>query len=140
MKPWMKWAAAGLVLALLVAGTARTLSARKARQNALEAQQVAQKTQVSIALAAADLLQVKALELTQSVAISGPIRAVNTAWVKARVPGELRNLTVREGDAVRAGHLADYKSSRYIGLPPLVDGKAAVVVLGANRNLKRLRK
>lgn len=105
MKPWMKWAAAGLVLALLVAGTARTLSARKARQNALEAQQVAQKTQVSIALAAADLVQVKPLELTQSVAISGPIRAVNTAWVKARVPGELRNLTVREGDAVRAGQV-----------------------------------
>ncbi|MDD2882049.1 MAG: efflux RND transporter periplasmic adaptor subunit [Rhodoferax sp.] len=101
----MKWAAIGLVLTLLAAGTVRTLSARKARQSALEAQQAAQKIQVSIDLAVADLVQVKALELTQNVAISGPIRAVNTAWVKARVPGELRDLTVREGDSVRAGQV-----------------------------------
>jgi RND family efflux transporter MFP subunit len=105
MRPWMKWAAAGLVLALLAAGTARTLSARKLRQSALEAQQATQKSQVHIDLVAADLVQLKPLELTQSVVISGPIRAVNMAWVKARVPGELRNLTVREGDTVRAGQL-----------------------------------
>jgi RND family efflux transporter MFP subunit len=105
MKPWMKWTLAGLVAALLVAGTLRTLSARHARQVALEAQQAAQKTQVSIALAASDLVQVKPLELQQTVLISGPIKAVNTALVKARVPGELRDLTVREGDAVRAGQL-----------------------------------
>ena len=105
MKPWMKWAAVGLVVMLLVAGAARTLSARKARQSALDAQQSAQKTQVSMALAAADLVQAKTLELTQNVAVSGPIRAVNTAWVKARVPGELRDLAVREGDSVRAGQV-----------------------------------
>lgn len=105
MKPWMKWTLAGLVAALLVAGTLRTLSARHARQVALEAQQAAQKTQVSIALAASDLVQVKPLELQQTVLISGPIKAVNTALVKARVPGELRDLTVREGDAVRAGQV-----------------------------------
>lgn len=105
MKPWMKWTLAGLVAALLVAGTLRTLSARHARQVALEAQQAAEKTQVSIALAASDLVQVKTLELQQTVLISGPIKAVNTALVKARVPGELRDLTVREGDAVRAGQV-----------------------------------
>lgn len=105
MKPWMKWTLAGLVAALLVAGTLRTLSARHARQVALEAQQAAQKTQVSITLAASDLVQVKPLELQQTVLISGPIKAVNTALVKARVPGELRDLTVREGDAVRAGQV-----------------------------------
>lgn len=105
MKPWMKWALAGLVAALLVAGALRTLSARQARQTALEAQQAAQKSQVSVALAANDLVQVKPLELQQSVLISGPIKAVNTALVKARVPGELRDLTVREGDSVRAGQV-----------------------------------
>ena len=105
MKPWMKWTLAGLVVALLVAGTLRTLSARQTRQIALEAQQVAQKTQVSIALASSDLVQVKPLELQQNVLISGPIKAVNTALVKARIPGELRDLTVREGDTVRAGQV-----------------------------------
>lgn len=105
MKPWMKWTLAGLVVALLVAGALRTLSARQARQAALDAQQAAQKSQVSIALAASDLVQVKTLELQQTVLISGPVKAVNTALLKARVAGELRGLTVREGDTVRAGQV-----------------------------------
>jgi RND family efflux transporter MFP subunit len=105
MKPWMKWTLAGLVAALLAAGTLRTLSARHAAQAALDAQQAAQKSQVSIELTARDLLQVKTLELQQTVLISGPVKALNTALVKARVPGELQNLTVREGDTVRAGQV-----------------------------------
>jgi len=105
MKPWIKWTLAGVVVALLVAGTLRTLSARKARQSALEAQQAAQKSQVSINLAASDLIQVKRLELTKIVLISGPLKAVNTALVKARVAGELRGLSVREGDSVTAGQV-----------------------------------
>jgi RND family efflux transporter MFP subunit len=105
MTPKMKWAIAALVVALLAAGTARTLSARKARQAGLESQQAAQKIQVSIDLAPSDLVRVKAVELTQVVTVSGSIRAVNVAMVKARVPGELRGLTVREGDLVRAGQV-----------------------------------
>ncbi|MDP1528049.1 MAG: efflux RND transporter periplasmic adaptor subunit [Rhodoferax sp.] len=105
MKPWIKWTLAGLAVAVLVGGTLRTLSARQARQAALEAQQVAQKSQVSVALAASDLVQVKTLELQQTVLISGPIKAVHTALVKARIPGELQDLTVREGDSVRAGQV-----------------------------------
>ena len=105
MKPWMKWTLTGLVAALLVAGTVRTLMARKANQAALQAQQAAQKTQVSIALAPSDLVRVNILELQQTVLISGPIKAVNTALVKARIPGELRGLSVREGDTVRAGQV-----------------------------------
>ncbi len=105
MKPWMKWATTGLVLALLAAGTVRTLSARKSRQAALDAQHAAQKTEISMALTAGDLVLVKTLELEQGVSISGPVKAANTAWVKARVPGELQNLTVREGDSVRAGQV-----------------------------------
>lgn len=105
MKPWMKWAAAGLVLALLAAGTLRTLSARQAKQAALAAQQLAQQTQVSISLDAADVVQVRSLLLNQVIELSGPVRAVNTAWVKAKVPGELRDLVVHEGDAVHAGQV-----------------------------------
>lgn len=105
MKPWIKWTLAGLAVAVLVGGTLRTLSARQDRQAALEAQQAAQKSQVSVALATSDLVQVKTLELQQTVLISGPIKAVHTALVKARIPGELRDLTVREGDPVRAGQV-----------------------------------
>jgi len=105
MKPWIKWTLTGLVAAVLVGGTLRTWSARQARQAALEAQQAAQKSQVSVALAASDLVQVKTLELQQTVLISGPVKAVHTALVKARIPGELRDLAVREGDTVRAGQV-----------------------------------
>jgi len=105
MKPWIKWTAAALVLALLAAGAARMLAARKSRQAALEAQQLTQKTQVSIDLAASDLLQVKALTLRLGVGIAGPIKAVNTAVLKARIPGELRGLSVHEGDTVRQGQV-----------------------------------
>ena len=103
MKPWMKWTLAGLVAALLVVDTLRTLSARRAAQAAIEAQQAVQKSQVGVVLAASDLVQVKTLELQQNVLISGPVKAVNTAMVKARAPGELRDLSLREGDTVRVG-------------------------------------
>lgn len=105
MKPWLKWACAGLIIAALAAGAARTLSARKTGQAALEAQQETQKVQVSIDLQASDLIQVTAMDLPLSIGISGPVKAINTALVKARVAGELQGLTVREGDTVRAGQV-----------------------------------
>ena len=105
MKPWMKWTATGLIVALLAAGAVRTFSAHKAKQTALQAQQTVQNAQVPVELSPADLVQAKTLELSQILDISGPIKAVNAAFVKARVPGELLGLTLREGDAVKAGQI-----------------------------------
>jgi RND family efflux transporter MFP subunit len=105
MKPWLKWTLGGVVLALLVAGALRTFSARQTRQAALDAQQDAQKTQVSLGLLPADLVRVKTLELPRNIDLSGTLKAVNTAMVKARVAGELQGLSVREGDVVKAGQV-----------------------------------
>lgn len=105
MKPWLKWTLAGVVLALLAAGALRTFSARQARQAALDAQQEVQRTQVSLSLVAADLVQVKTLDMPRNIALSGTLKAVSSAWVKARVPGELQGLSVREGDVVQAGQV-----------------------------------
>lgn len=105
MKRWLKWIVIGLVVVLLAGGVLRALSARKAQKEALDAQQVTLKAQVSVELTPTDLVQAKTLALTQGLAIAGPLKAVNSALVKARVPGELQGLTVREGDFVKAGSI-----------------------------------
>lgn len=104
MKPWLKWALLALVVALLASGVWRALSARKAQQQAV-AKLASQNTQAVVQLGASDVVQVTTRELATGVAISGALKAVNTAMVKARVAGELQGLTVREGDAVKAGQI-----------------------------------
>ena len=105
MKSWLKWLVFALVLAALAAGTWRLVSGRQAQKVALEAQQAAQKIQAVVELASADLVQLKTVDLVQGLAIAGPLRATNTAFVKARVAGELQGLTLREGDRVTAGQV-----------------------------------
>ncbi len=57
----------------------------------------------ALELAASDLARAAVVDLSRTVEASGSIKAANSAYVKARVAGELRSLTVREGDPVRAG-------------------------------------
>ena len=113
MKPWLKWTLSALVVVLLASGVWRALSARKAQQDAVAAL-AAQRTQTVVELGATDVLQVKTHELAQGLSVSGALKAVNTAIVKARVAGELQGLTVREGDSVKAGQIiAQVESTEY---------------------------
>lgn len=67
-----------------------------------------------LVLAPLDVAQVQDRRLDTSLPISGTLKAVHTALVKARVPGELQGLTVREGDTVQAGQLlARIQSTEY---------------------------
>ena len=100
----VKWAIALLVIAALGFGVFRALSAKKAQQTAVAAQ-AAQVAVPSIELAQSDVLAVKSRELAQGLPISGALKAVNSAIIKARVAGELQALTVREGDVVKAGQV-----------------------------------
>jgi membrane fusion protein (multidrug efflux system) len=52
-----------------------------------------------------DITQVKPRDLRQILLASGSLRAVNQAAVKARVAGEVRDVLVREGEAVQAGQV-----------------------------------
>lgn len=112
MKTRTRWAVGLLVLLLVVGGTLRTLSARKARQAAPAAAPV----EVGITLAPGDTVRATTRELVQALPISGTLRAVDWAVVKARVAGEISGLTVREGDSVTAGQViaridpVDYQS------------------------------
>jgi hypothetical protein len=92
MKAWLKGALGIVIVALLAAGIWRTLAARNNKQAALAAQQQAQKAPVALALRPADLVTVKAVDLPLTLALSGTVKAVHTAFVKARIPGELQGL------------------------------------------------
>jgi RND family efflux transporter MFP subunit len=97
------WLAAGLAVLALALGVGRALSARKAQQQAVA--QTSTQVQPVVELAASDVFKAATRELTQGLPISGSLKAVNSAIVKARVAGELQGLSVREGDAVKAGQV-----------------------------------
>lgn len=105
MKLPVKWIVGGVVVALVAVGVLRTLSSREAAKLALEAQQASQKQQASIELGAGDVIQAQRVELPQVLPVSGALKAVNSAFVKAKAAGELQSLSVREGDFVKAGQV-----------------------------------
>ncbi|MFI8618983.1 efflux RND transporter periplasmic adaptor subunit [Acidovorax sp. NPDC077693] len=102
MKRWIPWMAAAVVVVLVGGGAWRGMAARQAQQKAL-AEASAQKAQAPLQLAADEIILVRRQNLTLGVPVSGSLRAVESAMVKARVGGELQGLTLREGDSVKAG-------------------------------------
>ena len=104
MTRWLKWGAAVLLVALLAFGVMRALAQRKAQQEAAQAQ-AAQRAEAPVELGASDLVQVKTRVLSQGLAISGALKAANSAVIKARVAGELQGFVLREGDLVKAGQI-----------------------------------
>jgi RND family efflux transporter MFP subunit len=99
-----RWLALALALLLIGFGVMRALSARKAQQQAVAEASVA-KAQAVAELAAGDVVKAQERELSQGLPISGSLKAFSSAVVKARAAGELQGLTVREGDAVKAGQV-----------------------------------
>ena len=109
----LKWLALLVLLALVAAGVLRAWSARQAQQEAL-ALATASQEQTVVELAATDVVRAQQHQLTQGLPISGSLKAVNSALVKARAAGELQGLAVREGDRVRAGQvIARIESTEY---------------------------
>ncbi|MBP8860100.1 MAG: efflux RND transporter periplasmic adaptor subunit [Ottowia sp.] len=110
MSRWLKTA---LVLLTLIAVVALGWRGYAARQATRQAQSAPVKDPV-MELSAIDLATAHVVELTSGLPISGALKAVNSAIVKARVPGELQGLTVREGDRVEAGQvIARVESTEY---------------------------
>ncbi|HRI19124.1 MAG TPA: efflux RND transporter periplasmic adaptor subunit, partial [Burkholderiaceae bacterium] len=102
MKTWMKWGVGVLALAVLGAAAMRAIVARKAEQTQLAAPE---RAATALDLTAGDLLVVQPGELVRTLEVSGGLKAVESAYVKARVAAEVRQLAVREGDTVRAGQV-----------------------------------
>ncbi len=90
-----------VVLALAV-GIWRALSVKRAQQLAATD---AALLQAQIELSNNDVFTAEIREITQGLAVSGTVKALNYAIIKARVAGELKEITVREGDSVTAGQV-----------------------------------
>lgn len=102
---WKLWLILIILAVGLGLGVARALQKRADKQsNAAAAAATLQQAKV-YTLGAGDVLVAKAQTVQQVVPVSGALRALQTAVIKARVPGELRGLNKREGDSVRAGEV-----------------------------------
>ena len=92
----------GFVVLALVLGVARALLTKRAQQQAAAAPGL---TQTQIEVTPNDIVVADTRPLTQGLDISGTVKAMNFAVIKARVPGEIKSIAVREGDHVKAGQV-----------------------------------
>lgn len=105
MKRWQKIGVGVIGVALIAGIYYRVNSAGKAQTEALNAQVESQKNRKPLELTAQDVVIVKSQELNLQLSVSGQIKAFNSAFVKASVAGEVRDLSVREGDFVKVGQI-----------------------------------
>jgi RND family efflux transporter MFP subunit len=84
-------------------GIGRAILARKAEQTSLTAASAT--VQGSLSLAHGDTLPAVEAPFVRSVAISGNVKAVHSAVIKARVSGEVQSIAVREGEHVKRGQV-----------------------------------
>lgn len=102
MKRWVGWVIGLVAVALIAAIALRTVQSRRA---ALAAASAPASAPVALELAASDVVVARQADLVGTLRISGGLKAVNSAVVKAKVAAEVKALSVREGDAVKAGQV-----------------------------------
>ncbi|MFM9038790.1 MAG: efflux RND transporter periplasmic adaptor subunit [Betaproteobacteria bacterium] len=97
-----------LIIIALILATAAAIWKRKDGKkppNPVASELVAKQAQQALRFGPMDWVTVKPTLLASYVPLTGSVRAVDSATVKAKVAGELRSLSVREGMAVNKGDL-----------------------------------
>ncbi|TMG88313.1 MAG: efflux RND transporter periplasmic adaptor subunit [Betaproteobacteria bacterium] len=95
-----------VVLAVfLILGVLAGSVALRANRTAADAPGGSRSPPVALEFAAADLAYVEPKALTRWLPLSGTLQPVDQTTVKAKVSGEIRQVAVREGEAVKAGQV-----------------------------------
>ena len=95
--------------------------------------------QVTLEFAPSDLARVEQKSLARWLPVSGTVQPVHQATVKAKVSGDVRQVTVREGESVQAGQLlaridtADLESKLIERLGALESARAQLALAEKNR-------
>ena len=101
---WTRRRVVGALVALLVAGAlGGTVAYRLAMKGGGGAGDGKAKAPVTLEFAATDLTRVEMRPLARWLPLSGALQPVNQATVKAKVSGDVKQIAVREGEAVKAG-------------------------------------
>jgi RND family efflux transporter MFP subunit len=101
MKRHLKWLLPLLALIVIGALVGRSILSRQAQAPAVSSA----RSNIALDLAPADVVTARTLPLSRTLEVSGGLKALNSAVVKAKVAAEVKTLKVREGDAVKSGQV-----------------------------------
>jgi membrane fusion protein, multidrug efflux system len=106
-RTWLWWLVGAVVLASGALFARKMLAGKpeSAASTAAAAAASAASAPQGLDLSAGDVARAERAELSTLLAVSGSLKAVQSAFVKAKVAAELQTLNVREGDSVKAGQL-----------------------------------
>jgi membrane fusion protein (multidrug efflux system) len=96
-------AVVGLVVLLVVGGVGGAVAFRAAKKAELDGARG--KGPPTLEFTQGDLAYLESRPLARWLPVSGTMQPVNQVTVKAKVPGEVRLLAVREGESVKAGQV-----------------------------------
>ena len=96
-----------IIIALMLATAAAIWKRKDGKKppNPVASELVAQQAQQALRFGPMDWVTVNPILLASYIPLTGSVRAVDSATVKAKVAGELRSLSVREGMAVNKGDI-----------------------------------
>jgi RND family efflux transporter MFP subunit len=96
----------GIIVALVVLGIAGAVGGSMAMKNAKKAPAAdAAAAAVTLEFTHADVAHVESVSLARWLPVSGTLQPLNQATVKAKVSGDVRMISVREGETVQAGQV-----------------------------------
>ncbi len=130
-----RWLVGGILFLVVAGAIGGSVAMRLAKKD----EGAGKNAPVTLEFAPADLTRVEARALARWLPVSGAIQPVRQATVKAKVSGDVRQVTVREGETVQAGQVlaridtADLDAKLIERVGALESAKAQLALAGKTR-------